>query len=227
MMKKIIISLLLLLSLIGCSNPVDVEPTGEELTLLTEQIKRLEDITTELSESNSVLEISLDEANEKISLLEVDLEEQTRQITYRVGAWELTELENDRTYRNTLMDMIITHEFKSKTIYGYVIEMENDRIVIDEVERVFPDDVEMIAQLGLDIDEDFFQRGYYTYNQEELTTSYAIESFTDFFHFNGENWFLIPTEKDEFKKRMVGSKDLCQILLINGRVYRIEADSRL
>jgi len=226
-MKKIIISLLLLLSLIGCSNPVEVEPTDEELTLLTEQIKRLEDITMALSESNSALEISLDEANEKISLLEVDLEEQTRQITYRVGAWELTELENDRTYRNTLMDMIITQEFNSKTIYGYVIDMENDRIVIDEVKRVFPNDVEMIAQLDLDIEDDFFQKGYYIYNPEELTTSLTIESFTDFFHFDGENWFLIPTEKDEFIKRMVGSKDLCQILLINGRVFRIEADTRL
>ncbi|MBI9010770.1 MAG: hypothetical protein JEZ08_00955 [Clostridiales bacterium] len=215
------------MSLIGCTNQDEIGPTKDNLALLTQRIKQLEDTTIELLERNSDLENSLNESRERINLLEIDLEEQTRQITYRVGAWELTELENDRTYKDTLMDRILIHELNSKTIYGYVIEMENDRIVIDKVQRIFPEDVEMITQLDLDIDEDFFQRGYYTYNKEELTTSYKIESFTDFFHFDGQNWFLVPTEKDEFKKRMVGSKNLCQILLINGRVYRIEADSRL
>ena len=226
-MKKIVLSLLLFLSLIGCTNQEEGNTTQEELVLLTEQIEQLKQMTIELSETNSILEKSLNDAHDQISLLAVDLEEQTRQITYRVGTWELTELEHDRTYKNTLMDIILTHELNSKTIYGYVTTMDNEHIVIDEVQRIFPDDVEMITQLDLDSDEDFFQRGYYTYNKEETTTSYPIETFTDFFHYDGENWFLIPTEKNIFIDRMIKSKDLCQILLINGRVYRIEADSRL
>lgn len=226
-MKKIIFSFILLIGLMGCTNQKDVNTTQEELVCLTEQIEQLKHMTKELSGANLILEKSLKEAHEKINILEDRLEEQTRQITYRVGTWALNELEHDRTYKDTLMDSILTHELNRKTIYGYVTTMDNEHIVIDEVQRIFPDDVEMIAQLDLGSDKDFFQRGYYTYNKAETTTSYPIEAFTDFFHFDGENWFLIPTEKNIFIDRMIKSKELCQLLLINGRVFRIEADSRL
>lgn len=175
-MKRALLLLLILLLLVACS---DDKSSDEEVTRLSEEVDRLNANLDELSQEVTMLVNTVESYSSQIKTYNIDQDSLSDEVQGMMNFSDITS-----RVRDVEIDLIWAYldnaQFGYETISGWIINSDNNKLMVNKIEWVYADNVELIDKLSLNVDFDF-PNGFYIYDEKEEYLEIIIDGNTRFY----------------------------------------------
>lgn len=221
-MKKIIILLVVLILLVGCLDT--------DKNVMTENNVLTEDKLNKLVDKVEYLEESMEEHKKEIMGLEAVISRQNNIIEKYSEALENYEVlssvkDSTQSQNNSFLVLedlfyrFIRTSNRYEKIYCYInkYNVETKEVEVDVVEFLtHHKDQEKLSSLG--IKEDSLPNGYYIYDEKQENNVLQVDDYTTCVQ-NDLRPRLV--NKETFFSNMIENDSLCEVIIIDGKVFQI------